>query len=240
MKSFAKLKLKNIVEQEDVKEALEFFNAVIYQYTESTVFIPDDPKNMTITVFIDILKNSSFAYSLEELAKEACRKNEYVKSYILADNKNNNNHDKLLKIENNRKLRNIYEFLLENSHIVKTQERPITLQWIKDKILLSDLSDASDTYKNKIEESDNKDDEKAIKTISYVSDSNPVGPKDGKTENKGLISDDKMILEILKSEPMMGYKKPFYYCKEHINVEFIDYNEMLDHIKYSRVHRQPT
>ena len=39
-KSFAKLKLKNIIETEDVQETIEFFNAVIYQYTDSTVLIP--------------------------------------------------------------------------------------------------------------------------------------------------------------------------------------------------------
>ncbi len=58
-KSIAKLKLKNKIDVEDAREALEFFNAVIYQYTESTVLIPDDPKNIAISVFTDILKNSS-------------------------------------------------------------------------------------------------------------------------------------------------------------------------------------
>ena len=108
-KSFAKLKLKNKIEIEDAREALEFFNAVIYQYTDSTVLIPGDPKNISISVFIEILKTSRHAYSLEELSKTACEKNEYVKSYLLEGNKINN-HNRLLKLENNRKLRNIYEF----------------------------------------------------------------------------------------------------------------------------------
>ena len=113
-KSVSKLKLKNIVDAEDARESLEFFNAVIYQYTESTVFIPDDPKHIAISVFTDILKTTSIGYSLEELTKKACEKSEYVKSYLLG-NKNNFNH--LLKLENNRKLRSVYELLIENSHI---------------------------------------------------------------------------------------------------------------------------
>ena len=72
-----------MVDIEDAKEALEFYSAVIYQYLDSTVLIPDDPKNIVISVFMDMLKNSAFAYTIEELAKTACEKNEYVKSFLL-------------------------------------------------------------------------------------------------------------------------------------------------------------
>ena len=60
-----------MVDIEDAKEALEFYNAVIYQYLDSTVLIPGDPKNIAISVFADILKNSAFAYSLEELGQNS-------------------------------------------------------------------------------------------------------------------------------------------------------------------------
>ena len=59
---------------EDAREALEFYNAIVYQYLDSTVLIPDDPKNITICEFIDILKNSAFAFSLEELVKQHVKK----------------------------------------------------------------------------------------------------------------------------------------------------------------------
>ena len=46
-------------------------------------------KTYAICVFVDILKESHFAFSLEELAKEACERNNYVKSYLLANGNKN-------------------------------------------------------------------------------------------------------------------------------------------------------
>jgi len=146
-KSVSKLKLKNIVDAEDAKEALEFFNAVIYQYTESTIFIPGDPKHIAISAFTDILKtSSSTAYTIEEIAKKACEKDEYVKSYLLG-NKKNYNH--LLKLQNNRKLRNVYDLLIENSHIAIVKAKPVVLQWINSPASLSDTSDTYDKTNQK-------------------------------------------------------------------------------------------
>ena len=82
-KSISKLKLNNEIDKADAKDAMEFYNMVIYQYLESTVLIPDDPKSIAISEFIAILKNSTFAYSIDHLADAACKKNEYVKSYLL-------------------------------------------------------------------------------------------------------------------------------------------------------------
>ena len=39
---------------------------------------------------------------------------------------------------------------------------------------------------------------------------------------------------------LIGFRKPFYYCKEHPSVQFIDYNEIIDHLRYSMVHQQST
>ena len=82
------------------------------------------------------MKKSLSAYSIEELAKEACKRNEYVKSYLLMENKNNNNNNSSFKIERNRKLRGVYNLLLENSHIFRIREKPIVLQWRDNKPLL--------------------------------------------------------------------------------------------------------
>jgi hypothetical protein len=138
---------------------LEFLNAVIYQYTESTVFIPDDPKNIAISVFTDILKTSSIGYSLEELTKTACEKNEYVKSYLLG-NKNNSNH--LLKLESNRKLGSVYGLLIENSHIDRVKEKPIVLQWINP----NPLSDTTDIPNNKMNFNVNNNGDKTMSDMS--------------------------------------------------------------------------
>ena len=241
-KSISKLKLKAVVDMEDAKEALEFYNAVIYQYLESTVLIPDDPKNITISVFMDILKNSAFAYSLEELAKTACEKNEYVKSYLLGGHKNNNCKH-LLKIENNRKLRGICELLIENPNIKRIQEKPIVLQWISSSPnSLSDISDTTDTAKKEINcNMDNNgvgipSDRSDMSDIQTTKNHNGLQNNIIKNEN---ALDKEEIEEILKSEPRMGYKEPFYYCKECPRVQNINHEEIKNHLLYSKVHKLP-
>jgi len=56
---------------------------MIYQYLDSSISIPNDPKDITIFEFTKILKEPTFAFSLEELSKIARQNNEYVKSYLL-------------------------------------------------------------------------------------------------------------------------------------------------------------
>jgi replicative DNA helicase Mcm len=173
-KTIAKLKLKDKVEISDAKEAIEFFNIVKYQFVSSTVIIPDDPKNMAISVIKDILKTTpSFSYSLEELAKIACEKNEYVKSYLLGGKQNQS--DVILKIDRNSKLRAVYEKLIENPKIKKVNEKPITLQWIDnststDSSMLSDTSDTSDIQKSKETENSEENNNNKKNDISYRSD----------------------------------------------------------------------
>jgi replicative DNA helicase Mcm len=154
-KSISKLKLKENIDVDDAKEALEFYNAVIYQYLDSTVLIPNDPKDIAIFEFTNILKNSVFAYSLEELATRACQNNKYVGAYLLGENKQDNNYNNKnshnqLKIENNKKLRNIYNLLIENPNVKIVNEKPIALQWLRKEAStsLSDLSDSSDLENN--------------------------------------------------------------------------------------------
>ena len=239
-KSISKLKLKVVVDVEDVKQALRFYNALIYQYLESTVLIPDDPKNIAISVFIDILKNSAFAYTLEELAKTACEKNDYVKSYLLGGNKNNN-YKHLLKIENNRKLRSTYELLIENPNIKKEQEKPIVLQWINPiSSSPSDISDTTDTAKKEINcNTDNINVEKSS-DMSDRSDTSSTKNNNGVeitiTKNEKAL-DNIEIEKILKSEPRMGYKELLYYCKECPKVQNINHEEIKNHLLYSNAHK---
>lgn len=244
-KSFSKLKLKKAVDIEDAKEALEFFNVVIYQFVNSTVMIPDDPKNIAISVLIDILRNSAFAYSLEELAKIACEGNDYVKSYLLGGNKNKSNiYSYLLKIENNKKLRNIYNLLIGNSNIKIVNEKPIALQWVGFSSV-SDPSDPRSSANNKINSIDNNKDDGSSKNgrsdRSDRSDAPTIKNCDG-LENKRMLEKEdclnkSVIAEILKSEPMMRYKEPFFYCKECPKVQFVNHEEIKNHLIYSKVHK---
>ena len=178
------------------------------------------------------MKNSAFAYSLEELAKTACEKNEYVKSYLIGGNKNST-YKHLLKIENNRKLRSTCELLIENPNIKRIQEKPIVLQWINpNSNSLSDISDTTDTTKNKIH---CNIDNKGVEIPSDRSDrsdtqttKNYNGVENNMTKNENALNNSE-IEEILKSEPRMGYKEPFYYCKECPKVQNINHEEIKDH-----------
>jgi len=250
-KCISKLKLKNEINEYDAREALEFFNAVIYQYAESIVSIPDNPRNLAVSIFTDILKNSSAAYSLEELANRACKINEYVKSYLLGnkDNNNNNHHyHNLFTLEHNRKLRGVYDLLIDNPHITKINDKPIVLQW-KISHSLSDITDTYDIQKNKIDiDSDDDDDNPGNKDTPVMSDvsdneSNKNNPIENNIHNmvmdkkadQDVLADDK-VSEVLKLNPLIGYKKPLYYCKECPKVQNIYYESILHHIQYSKAH----
>ncbi len=139
-KAISKMKLKDRVEDNDAKEALEFFNAVIYQYESSVISIPTNPKYRTVELFAEILKKSSFPFSLEELVKEACKRDEYIRSYLLGSS----NHEKLtknkLKMENNKKLRNAYEVLIDDPNIHLVSSKPVVLRYTQT------ISDQNDLY----------------------------------------------------------------------------------------------
>lgn len=203
-KSIARIKLKDEVDVDDAKEALEFFNAVIIQYQSFIQTIPKDPRYLAIGVFMDILK-PGFPYSFEELAKSVCERNEYVKSYLVGSSHN----DKVkasknnFKIENNKKLRNIYDILKENPHIQIISGKPIVLKWnplrLDNNNSTSDLSDLSDpnstlpkNFKTDNEENNCKSNESSFTSHnndkenqrSYGSDRSDTGSFGDKDENK--------------------------------------------------------
>lgn len=298
-KSFSKLKLKDRVDVEDAMEAIEFFNAVVFQFTTSVTSIPSDPKNITIEVFTDILKNSAgFSYSLEELAKSACESNPYVKSYLL--NGQNNRNFRSLQIGYNRKLRSIYEMLLENPNIMRVNEKPIILQWVESETCTSlnssqvssnsssesrspsglyDIYDIYDIHKNNnnniktdniLELQDNKSSHTShMSYASQISDSssnissldttylveitmkpskenlsnNVIEKTKGNklqesysTHIKNNYSHEHDRLESSKNNSEIGFRDPFYFCKQHPHIQNIHIEEIVDHRKLSKLH----
>lgn len=147
-KAITKLKLKHRVEASDAKEALEFFNAVIYQYVSSVISVPQNPKDRTVESFVEILKKSSCPFSLEELVKEACNKDDYIKSYLLGGSEADTHSKNRLKISGNKKLRNVYEVLIDDPKIQLVSSKPVVLTYIK---TVSDPNDLSDLNLDKVE-----------------------------------------------------------------------------------------
>ena len=138
--ALAKLKLKNVVEAEDVTEIMEFYNLILLHFRQSAA-VSRNPRDIAYEECVDVLKSSKFAISYEEIVKSACSRNEKVKRYI---------GDKY-KLEYNIKLRPIVELLQNHNHIIQTSQKPIVFQWIDterdtgNNNLLSDASDVSDT-----------------------------------------------------------------------------------------------
>jgi hypothetical protein len=40
-------------------------------------------------------------------------------------------------------------------------------------------------------------------------------------------------------DDLIGFKAPFYYCREHLDVETVHKEEIERHILYSKVHKSP-
>jgi SepF-like predicted cell division protein (DUF552 family) len=128
-KAIARLKLKNIVDTDDARETMQFYNAIMLQY-QQVVKIPESPQYITYIECINILKTSKVAISYEELLRKVCQRNEQSKSYL--------GHD--LKIRNNWKIRAIHKMLLNHTSIKQVQEKPIVFQWLEDTKNMKDSS----------------------------------------------------------------------------------------------------
>lgn len=125
----ARLKFKNIADAEDAIESLEFYKENITDYHEQTV-LPEIPMETAYRLCLDILKDltsgKSEGLSLQELINIVCNKNEQVKRYLYFGSKS-------LHMRDNRKVRNLYESLLENNknHIRRISYNPTVLQWFE-------------------------------------------------------------------------------------------------------------
>lgn len=162
------MKLKEIVDEEDAKEVMEFYNVMLVTFQKSVV-ISQSPRDLAYNECVSILEQiKDFGgIALEDSFKTICKNNERVANYFQYD-------EKPLKIKNNRKVRDVYERLLNHSNVKKVQEKPIVLQWLDSsttKIEDPDLSDPSDicdkdktTYNTKEKEKVN---EIGLKQLSH-------------------------------------------------------------------------
>ena len=138
IKARARLQLKNVADENDALEVLEFFNPMVQQLAE-VVSIPSNPRDNAYQECVTILEQlKEFGgIILEELFKKAAENNKQVNSYF--------GFDKSLKIDKNYKTRTVYDMLLNNQNICKISDKPIVLQWqSSNKDSVSDVSDVSD------------------------------------------------------------------------------------------------
>jgi replicative DNA helicase Mcm len=121
-KATARLKLKHVVDAEDAKETMQFYNVILQQHKQ-VVSIPSNPRDIAYNECVNILKDSRFAISFEEIVKTACNRNEHVKRYLNGK----------FKLQDNIRLRPLPDMLLNHSSIKMIQHKPMVLQWIDDK-----------------------------------------------------------------------------------------------------------
>lgn len=66
--ALAKLKLKNVIEAKEATETMEFFNTILLHFNQ-TVIISKNPCDITYTECVNILKESTFPFSSDELIR---------------------------------------------------------------------------------------------------------------------------------------------------------------------------
>jgi replicative DNA helicase Mcm len=143
-KAFARLKLKNIVDEEDATDTIQFYNVILGQY-QQIVNVPSSPRNIAFDECVITLKCIKGPITLEELLKEICQNNQYVKNYLCFSNGN-------LRLSDNMKVRSVYEMLLNHSNVRRIQEKPVVLQWYSSEYDVYDTHDSSKTPKPDKEE----------------------------------------------------------------------------------------
>jgi replicative DNA helicase Mcm len=245
-KARARLKLKKIVEPEEARETMQFYNIILQQH-QQVVSLPASPREVAYNECVSILKESRSAISFEELVKSACKRNEHVKCYLGIK----------FKLQDNIKLRPLLGMLLNHSSIKLKQERPVVLQWIEDvggsltygqgsdegssNRNLSDAYDVYDIQGSRIDQNlstvSSENNHKGLSTIasyaSYASDStgqveeffcdNPTLPWQPLPEHS---------LEESPCYPIISKKGKFYYCKVHPSIENIYLETIEHHCKY--------
>jgi DNA replicative helicase MCM subunit Mcm2 (Cdc46/Mcm family) len=141
-RSIARLKLKNVVDANDAKETMQFYNYILLQL-DKIVELPSNPRDLAYQECLDILKRSDTGIAFEELIHIACKRNKQVERYI----------GKSFRLEDNKKLRAILDMIRNHSHVNEIQMRPVALQYMHVHSDLNDPNDLSpDTQTKKLEQ----------------------------------------------------------------------------------------
>jgi hypothetical protein len=134
-KAVARLKLKDIVDEEDAKDVMSFYNVMLQNF-QMAVNISTNPKDIAYNEIVKILQNTPSGITIPELCKIATENNKQVKVYL----------GDIWSIKNNKKLRRVIEEVLNHSNIKKIGSHPIVLQWLSDHSDHSDLEKIEEQY----------------------------------------------------------------------------------------------
>jgi MoxR-like ATPase len=140
-KMISRLKLKNIVDADDAKEAMELYNFILHQF-QQVVNITTNPRDITTTECVKIITESEFPMSSVEIAKTACQRNEQVRRYV----------GDIYDSRHNHKLRAVMDQLRNHSGIEVVSMKPLVFVKKQKKeestIEMSDVFDICDSADN--------------------------------------------------------------------------------------------
>lgn len=160
----AKLQLRDLVDEEIAEQVLDDVRLTMVQYGETVEKIMG-PHEVAIKTCQDILRKSESGMTIQAMCQLAIQedKNGQIASYL----------GYIFTIEQNHKLRKVYDSLLNHPCVKKIGSSPTVLKWLSDKPQ-SDISDISDIktekiYNEKVRNSDENRD-KIQGTMSDVSD----------------------------------------------------------------------
>ena len=142
-KAIARLKLKDIVDEEDAKDVMSFYNVMLQNF-QMAVNVSTSPKDVAYNEFVKILQNTPSGITIPELCKIATDNNKQVKAYL----------GDIWSIRNNKKLRIVIDEVLNNSNIKKIGSNPIALKWLSDQSDLRDLENREEQHPDSENKSD--------------------------------------------------------------------------------------
>ena len=123
-KAVARLKLKNVVDEQDAKKTMEFYNIMLIKFQKSVVY-SESPKILAYKKGVEIIENGKEfgGITLEELFTIICKDNKQLATFFGYDG------EKSLKITDNHKVRDVKDLLLNHTNIKTVRDNPITLKW---------------------------------------------------------------------------------------------------------------
>jgi len=118
--AIARLNQKEIIDNEDAKEAMQFYNVILQQLSE-VVAIPKDPRDLAVEEITNTLSNSKFPYDFVELVKDVCKRDESIAQYI-GDN---------FSVVKNKRLRRLRDRFKEgtDNRMIIVSLKPLVLAW---------------------------------------------------------------------------------------------------------------
>lgn len=133
-KAVAKLKLKEKIDENDVNQALKFFDKMIRKYSNVA---SNSNNNLSLTAYeecVKVLQNSKgHAMLYEDVLYKACESNTGVRLYIeghdgIGHNKGIDRNK--LRMNINRRSRRVYEMLRRTRKLSMVREKPVTFQYL--------------------------------------------------------------------------------------------------------------